>query len=175
MFVIGGEPHTACSALSHSTGRPRLPPSLVVPKLANRKAKSFLKSCPQDLCKWIDLSIGNISDAVLDVEAEGRGEKVNELEASDHSVDLRLKLRYITNTYLWRQSWTFWPKIAKHVKTLFQHFVLVLSLQSLIRLFAFSGFFSSTSLWGNCLWYKGNTHAISCHHGNLFFCVYNSY
>ena len=161
MFFIGGEPLTACSALSHSTGRPRLPPSLVVPYLANREAKSFLKSCPQYLCKWIDLSIGNISDAVLDVEAEGRGVKVSELEASGHSVDLRLKLGYITNTYLWRQSWTFWPKIsfAKHVKTLFQHFVLVLSLQSLNRLSPFSGF-SSTFFLGNCLWYKGNTHAI---------------
>ena len=136
MFYIGGEPLTACSALSHSTGRPRLPPSLVVPNLTNREAKSFLKSCPQYLCKWIDLSIGNISDAALDVEAEGRGENVSELEASGHSVDLRLKLGYITNTYLWRQSRTFRPKIsfAKHVKTLFQHFVLVLSLQSLNRL-----------------------------------------
>ena len=139
MFFIGGEPLTACSALSHSTGRPRLPPSLVEPNLANREAKSFLKSCSQYLCKWIDLSLGNISDAVLDVEAEGRGVKVSELEASGHSVDLRLKLGYITNTYLWRQSWTFWPKIsfAKHVKTLFQHFVLMLSLQSLNRLSPF--------------------------------------
>ena len=120
MFFIGGEPLTACSALSHSTGHPQLPPSLVVPKLANRKVKSFLKSCPQYLCKWIDLFLGKISAAVPDVEAEGREEKVSELEVSGHSVDLRLKLGHITNTYLWHQSWTFWPKIcfAKHVKTL---------------------------------------------------------
>ena len=36
------------------------------------------------VCKWIDRSIGNISDAVLDVEAEDRGGKVSELGASGH-------------------------------------------------------------------------------------------
>ena len=36
------------------------------------------------VCKWIDLSIGNISDAVLDVEPKDRGGEVSELGASGH-------------------------------------------------------------------------------------------